>query len=81
LTHKTYAEHSDPAYNSKTAAGCEADGEPCFTIRAQDKLSAQTVRFWAFLADDVHADPNMVADALRIANKMEQWPNRKVPTP
>lgn len=73
----TYAHHGDPDYNSRTAAGCEASGEPVFTLRAQDRFAANTVRIWAgwVLADN----PDMAAEARRIADAMDAWPVHKVP--
>jgi hypothetical protein len=74
---KSYAKHGDPDYNSKTAAGCEADGEPVFTLRAQDQYAAETVRFWADCV--VEKNPAMAAEAMRIAATMDAWPERKEP--
>lgn len=74
---KTYAKHGDPNYNSKTAAGCEANGEPVFTLRAQDRHAASTVRFWA--ARVAPANPEMSKEASRIADAMDQWPEKKDP--
>lgn len=72
----SYASHDDPNYNSKTAAGCEASGEPCFTLRAQDIHAALTVRFWAVQAG---IDPKMSQNALDIADTMDLWPVKKEP--
>jgi hypothetical protein len=72
---KTYAKHGDPDYNSKTAAGCEADGEPVFTLRAQDVHAPEAVRFWAALV----TDRRMAEAGREIAIEMERWPVRKEP--
>lgn len=75
---KTYAKHGDPNYASQTARGCELDGEPVFLLRAQDRLAPMVVRAWAAAAIDAGL-PGMADEALRIADAMEQWPDRKVP--
>ena len=72
---KTYAKHGSEDYNSVTAAGCERDGEPVFTLRAQDIHAAETVRFWA----EKVADPQMRQEALAIAQDMDAWPDQKEP--
>jgi hypothetical protein len=71
----TYAEHGTPDYNSKTALGCEAAGEPVFLLRAQDRWAAETVRYWASLA----LDPDLKELAFQIAAAMEAWPRVKEP--
>lgn len=73
----TYASHDDPHYNSKTAAGCEEAGEPCFTLRAQDIYAAATVREWAYLVGA--KNPDMANNALNIAEEMDAWPVKKEP--
>lgn len=75
----TYASHDDPNYNSKTAAGCEAAGEPCFTLRAQDVHAADTVRFWAGLLEYTEESRAMATNARRIADAMDAWPVKKEP--
>lgn len=67
-----------------------ADDEPIFVLRAQDLLAPGVVRHWAELycitqhgsehlltAGDC-TDPK-VREALALADKMEQWPTRKLP--
>jgi len=80
----TYASHDDPNYNSKTAAGCEAAGEPCFTLRAQDMHAAETVRDWArrviVSAGALNPDNGeLVKRAAAIADAMDAWPVKKEP--
>jgi len=64
-----YAEHGAPDYASKTAAGCEATGEPCFLLRGRDSHAPGMVALWA---DEV-SDPHLVADARRISEAMIAW--------
>ena len=71
----TYAEHGTPHYNSKTALGCEAAGEPVFLLRAQDRWAAEAVRYWASLV----LDEEMTEQAFQIAAAMEAWPHQKEP--
>lgn len=77
---KTYASHGDPRYNSKTAAGCESAGEPCFTLRAQDAHAAKTVRTWASFVRSIQGhDSPIAANAEEIAAAMDAWPIHKEP--
>lgn len=59
--------------------GLIPENEPVFLIRAQDKVSAATVRDWANKAAIVGADPEIVDAALAHAQRMEEWPIKKVP--
>jgi hypothetical protein len=71
--------HGAPNYNSQLAEMCERLGEPCFTIRGQDALGADTVRNWADRAERAGVRPELVAEARRIADAMDAWPTHKVP--
>lgn len=73
----TYAHHGEPDYNSRTAAGCEASGEPVFTLRAQDQYAAYAVRTWAGAV--LAHNPEMAEEARRIADAMDAWPTKKIP--
>lgn len=73
----TYASHDDAHYNSKTAAGCEASGEPCFTLRAQDIHAADAVRAWA--SQVTWHNRVMAEKAMEIADAMDAWPVKKEP--
>lgn len=76
----TYAEHGAPDYNSKTAAGCEAAGEPVFLLRAQDIHAADAVRGWAgSVAESQGPGNDIVIEALRIADTMDAWAVKKEP--
>lgn len=83
---KNYAEHGSEDYNSVTAAGCERDGEPVFTLRAQDVYAASTVRYWASLVRQADGDTfygeaqaQLAREAEAIAADMDDWPTHKVP--
>jgi hypothetical protein len=76
----SYATHDDPAYNSKTAAGCEAADEPCFTLRAQDIHAANAVREWANMVRLNQGQDSVIAEnAMNIAEAMDLWPVKKEP--
>jgi hypothetical protein len=64
-----FAEHGAPDYNSKTAAGCEATGEPCFLLRAQDRHAPAQVHNWASMV----SDPQMAGEGHRIGDAMGAW--------
>jgi hypothetical protein len=53
--------------------------EPIFVLRAQDRLAAYVVRQWALLAEIAGCPPEKVAAARLLADRMEQWPVRKIP--
>jgi hypothetical protein len=53
--------------------------EPVFLIRGQDRVGAETVRYWAMLAAGFGASPEIVEMAERHANAMEAWTTKKVP--
>jgi hypothetical protein len=79
-----YAEHDDPEYDEKTAAGCKAAGEPVFLLRAQDVHAAETVRFWANSLPLLPLEEGggfdvMALNAFSIANQMDAWPVKKEP--
>lgn len=56
-----------------------APDEPIFVLRAQDVLAPAHVRAWAENAKIAGAPPEKIAEALRCADLMEQWPTRKRP--
>lgn len=53
--------------------------EPLFVLRAQDRLAAIVVRFWANLAEEGGTKPEIVAEARSCANQMDEWPFHKHP--
>lgn len=79
-----YADHYTSDYASRTAAGCEAAGEPVFLLRAQDVHAPVAVREWArqvrLSPGGAEAAARQLADeADRIADAMEAWPHRRNP--
>lgn len=57
-----------------------APNEPIFVLRAQDALAANIVRQWASLAEIAGAPREKVEEARQLADKMETWPTRRMPT-
>jgi len=63
------------------------DEEPIFVLRAQDQFAANIVRYWAKIYrenHEAHGTFNVkieakYVEALELAEKMEQWPTRKMP--
>jgi hypothetical protein len=53
--------------------------EPVFLLRGQDVNAEETVRFWAHLARESGADEETVRSALAQADRMRDWPRKKVP--
>ena len=63
--------------------------EPIFVIRAQDQFGPATIRTWAGMV--AYAQPTVptkeerdafdakYAEAMKVAEAMTQWPNRKIP--
>lgn len=51
-----------------------ASDEPVFVLRAKDLCSADTVMFWAQLAENLGAhDPAKIAEARALADQMREW--------
>ena len=66
--------HARPDYDRiQDPAKLIPELEPVFLLRAQDKASADTVRYWAQRAESVGADPVMVAAARAQAGSMAAW--------
>ena len=55
-----------------------ADDEPIFVLRAQDRLAADTVAHWAWLAKGV-VSREKYDEAMRCAEAMRTWKDRKLP--
>lgn len=68
------------AAQGKGCLGKAADDEEIFVLRAQDILAARTVRGWAQLASDLGVSESKVDEAALCARRMENWPDRKIPT-
>jgi hypothetical protein len=75
----TKREELDAANRGEGCLGKAADDEPVFIIRAQDMLSADQVRYWAHRAEALGCNPAKVLEARELANKMDAWPNTKIP--
>lgn len=56
-----------------------ADDEPIFVLRAHDFTAPAAVRFWALNAKGHGLNGTKYDDALQVAAKMEEWPDRKMP--
>lgn len=52
---------------------------PFFLLLASDELAADLVREWAFRAKARGVNPEKVAEAEHCANKMDAWPDKKLP--
>lgn len=53
--------------------------EPIFVLRAQDRLAAGTVRFWADKAEQNGCNPVKVLEARQLAERMDQWHTSRLP--
>ncbi len=63
-------------------SGCiakAADDEPVFVLRGQDALAGDTVRDWARRALEAGCPEAKYFEAIELADKMDAWPNRKLP--
>lgn len=67
-------EQQDSTFNKAAAE------EPLFILRAQDMFAPSFVRIWAMAAEAAKVSPAKVAEARAIADLMEKWPTRKIPT-
>ncbi len=56
-----------------------APDEPIFVLRAQDCLAAKCVRDWAARALMAGVPREKFMAAIKIAEEMEAWPNKKIP--
>jgi len=54
--------------------------EPIFVLLARDVLAADIVREWATRAERAGARAEKIAEARALADSMEAYPDRKVPT-
>lgn len=59
-------------------AGIIPDDEPVFLLRGQDKIAAETVRFYAQRTIDHGGDPVIARAAFDQAKRMEKWPKKKL---
>lgn len=71
--------HARDDYNRiQDPAGKIPADEPVFLLRAQDELACKAVEYYAFLCGKAQA-PEVAAKAWEHAEKMRQWPTKKVP--
>lgn len=71
--------HARDDYNRiQDPAGKIPADEPVFLLRAQDELACKAVEYYAFLCGKAQA-PDVAAKAWEHAEKMRQWPTKKVP--
>ena len=61
-----------------TEKGRIPEGEPVFILRAQDKLAAEAVGFYADLRRRV-GDEKGSRDVLKVAKAFRAWPKKKLP--
>lgn len=52
--------------------------EPLFLLRAQDKLAAGTIRYYAEMRRTV-GDKEAADHCLEVAKAFDAWPNQKMP--
>lgn len=57
-----------------------ADDEPIFVFRAQDKTAPGFIRAWAAQNHALGMSQSKVGKALQVADEMEAWHTRKMPT-
>lgn len=62
----------------KTEFGNIPDEEPVFILRGQDKLACETVRLYAKLRRK-GGDDKGAAACLKAAQRMSDWPKKKLP--
>ncbi len=55
------------------------ENEPLFVLRAQDQLADLVVRYWADLAQRAGVRQELLSEARKVADEMQQWPARKIP--
>lgn len=53
--------------------------EPVFLLRGQDCMAARAVRYWADMVESAGGDPAMIKAAREHADKMDKWPEKKMP--
>lgn len=77
-----YNRIQDPAVDNPSMLGAGstpiAEDEPVFLIRAQDQVSAEAVRYWAYLNETSGGDYEASRLARQQANAMDAWPNKKL---
>lgn len=62
--------------NPQSCLNKAAYDEPVFVLRAKDPLAAQTVLLWAEMAAGGLHEPEKIAEAVALANRMGEWRER-----
>lgn len=57
---------------------CDPD-EPIFVLCGRDPGAAKCVRDWASRACIAGVPAQKISDALKVAEQMDEWPNKKRP--
>ena len=65
--------------NPNSCINKTADNESIFVLRSQDLLAPTLVRLWADRAASAGCPTDKVEEARRLADAMDQWPNRRYP--
>lgn len=67
--------HSRKDYQERIqdSAGLIPEGEPVFFVRAQDVTAPEVVKFWAELAKEYGALPNIITAAREHMERMIEW--------
>lgn len=71
--------HQDGKYNDRVqdSANLIPEDEPVFLIRAQDIVSGDAVRAWAYLNEKAGGDRELSERARNHAALMDEWPTKK----
>lgn len=72
--------HARADYNRiQDPAGIIPEDEPVFLLRGTDPIAARTIRFWAEQAEEAGVNPDIIARARQQADKIDNWPAKKLP--
>jgi hypothetical protein len=70
--------HARDDYNRiQDPAGLIPADEPVFLLRAQDKVAADTVLYWAEMNEEAGGDPELTKLAHEHVQKMRAWAKKK----
>jgi hypothetical protein len=75
----TAKEEREKVARGEGCLGKAHDDEPVFILRAQDIHAAELVMKWAIWCRAGNTPEDKVDEAFRIAEAMQDWPNRKQP--
>ena len=68
----------DQKYGDVNIPGVPKD-EPVFILRGQDAASAETILFYAVIAQRVGAAPNHIRHILKSYEAVAAWPIKRIP--